>query len=74
MLEPEVKARVGFVEFKQNGEALQFASERLNNDKDVVLEAIKQNGDAFRFASARFKDDKDVVLEAVKRGPVKQRN
>jgi hypothetical protein len=56
---------------KQNGDALEFASKELQNDKEVVLKAVKQNGDAFRpaleFASEELKNNKEVVLEAVKR-------
>ena len=51
---------------KQNGLALQFASEKLQDDKNVVLEAIKQDGGALRFAPEELRDDKKVVLEAVK--------
>lgn len=51
---------------KQYGRALQFASEKLRNDKDVVLEAVKQDGRALRFASENLRNDKDVVLEAIK--------
>ena len=51
---------------KQNGLALQFASEKLQDDKNVVLEAVKQNGWALAYASENLRDDKDIVLEAVK--------
>tara|TARA_R110000868_G_scaffold140631_3_gene356430 strand:- start:763 stop:1008 length:246 start_codon:yes stop_codon:yes gene_type:complete len=36
---------------KQNGLALEFASEELRNDLEVVIEAIKQDLNAFSFAS-----------------------
>ena len=47
------------------GSALQHASARLKDDKDVVLAAVAYYGNALRYVSARFKDDKDVVLAAV---------
>ncbi len=50
---------------KQNGLALQFASEKLQDDKNVVLEAVKQYGRALRFASENLRDDKDIVMTAV---------
>jgi hypothetical protein len=45
---------------------LDFASDQLKNDKDVVLEAVKQNDYALYYASEQLKNDKDIVLEAVK--------
>ena len=52
---------------KKNEDALKYASPRLKDDKDIVLEAIKSSSvvSALRYASPRLKDDKDVVLEAV---------
>ena len=48
----------------QYGYALDYASERLQDDKDVVLAAVTQYGYALAYASRRLKDDKDVVLAA----------
>jgi hypothetical protein len=42
---------------KQNGYALRTASERLKDDKDVVLEAVKQISVALRYASERLKKE-----------------
>ena len=44
---------------------MQFASEELRNDKEVVLEAIKYNKLNFEYASASLRDDKEIALEAV---------
>ena len=49
---------------KQNGLALQFASEKLQDDKNVVLEAVKQNGWALQFASEELRNDKDIQIAA----------
>ena len=49
---------------KQNGLALQFASEKLQDDKNVVLEAVKQDGRALRFASEKLCNDKDIQIAA----------
>ena len=43
----------------QNGNALQYASDELKNDKDVVLAAVTQNGNALGYASAELRNDKD---------------
>ena len=48
----------------QDGHALNYASERLKDDKDVVLAAVTQYGHALSYASERLKDDEDVVLAA----------
>ena len=45
---------------------MEYASEELRNDKEVVLEAVKKYGDALQFASEELRNDKEVVLEAVK--------
>ena len=42
---------------KENGYALQYASEKLKDDKDIVLEAVKENLKAFKFSSRTFKND-----------------
>ena len=42
---------------KENGFALRFASERLKDDKEIVLEAVKENENSFQFVSARLKHD-----------------
>ena len=63
-LEANKKFMMMLVKLDYNG--LQFASEKLRNDKEVVREAIKQNGYTIRYASEELKNDKEVVLEAVK--------
>lgn len=45
--------------------ALQYASLRLRDNKEVVLEAVKTNGFALQYASLRLRDDLEVVLAAV---------
>lgn len=41
----------------KNGRLLEYASERLKDDKDVVLAAVSQNGNALKYASERLKDE-----------------
>ena len=50
----------------QNGLALEFASERLRDRRDVVKRAVRQNGLALAFASRRLRDDYCVVDVAVR--------
>ena len=49
----------------QDGRALQYASETLKNDKDVVMVAVTQDGDALTYASETLKNDREVVMAAV---------
>ena len=42
----------------QSGYALEYASDRLKDNQEVVLAAVSQNGHALKFASDRFKDKK----------------
>jgi len=42
--------------------ALEYASEKLKDDKEIVLEAVKQDGLALQFISEKLKDDKEIVL------------
>ena len=51
---------------KSNGFALNYASDRLKDNKEIVLEAVKNNGMALKWVSPRLQNDKDVVLEAIK--------
>jgi hypothetical protein len=48
-----------------DGLKLQYASDRLKNDKEIVLKAVSNYGLALRYASERLKNDKEVVLKAV---------
>ena len=51
---------------KNNGDALDYASDELKDNKEVVLEAIRQYGDALEYTSERLQDNKEVVLIASK--------
>jgi hypothetical protein len=42
---------------KEYGFALEYASERFRDDKNIVLEAVKEYGKALQYASERLKDD-----------------
>ena len=46
--------------------ALRYASDELQNDKEVVLTAVENDGYALFHASEELKNDKEVVLTAVK--------
>ena len=50
---------------RQDGWALEHASEELRADRDVVLAAVQQEGDALEYASDELAADRDVVLAAV---------
>ena len=50
---------------KQNGRALEFASEELRADKEVVLAAVQQDGQALWGASEELRGNRQVVLAAV---------
>lgn len=46
---------------------LQFASEELKNDRDLVLKAMTIDKQSFRYASHDLqKNDREIALEAVK--------
>tara|TARA_B110000008_G_scaffold229087_1_gene231401 strand:- start:458 stop:616 length:159 start_codon:yes stop_codon:yes gene_type:complete len=47
---------------EQYGQALQYASAALKNDKEVVMAAVQKYGQALKFASDALKNDKDVVM------------
>lgn len=50
---------------KQNGLALQFASNNLRNNHDIVIAAIRQNGLALKCAADAIKDLPEICIEAV---------
>ena len=41
---------------KQYGNALEYASAALKDDREIVLEAVKQNGNALKYASAELRN------------------
>ena len=50
---------------ERHGGVLHYASEKLRNDKQVVLAAVREDGGALRFVTSEtLKKDKDVVLPA----------
>jgi hypothetical protein len=50
---------------KKNGFALQYASEELKADREIVVAAVKRDGLALGYVSEGFKDDIEIVLAAV---------
>lgn len=50
---------------RQNGCALQFASDGLRADREVVLAAVTQKGSALQLALDSYRADRGFVLEAV---------
>jgi hypothetical protein len=50
---------------QQNGTALQYAAEGMNDNDAIVMAAVKSEGAALKHASARLQDDFDTVLAAV---------
>ena len=52
---------------KQYGKALEFASEALQNYREIVMAAVKQNGKALNKTSNGIRGDKEIVLEAVRK-------
>ena len=49
--------------------ALQYASKKLCNDKDVVMTAVRQKGWALQYASKELQDNKENVLVALQSAP-----
>jgi hypothetical protein len=47
---------------KQDGYALEYASEELRNDRDFMLAAVKQYGYALAYASEELRKDPEIVL------------
>ena len=46
------------------GVSLEYVSEKLWDDKEVVLKAVEGDSSNLKYASKRLRDDKEVVLEA----------
>jgi hypothetical protein len=51
-----------------DGGILEYASDRLKDNFNIVLTAVKQDGFALQYASERLRGDKIIVLEALKQG------
>ena len=50
----------------QNGFALEFASEDIHIDREIVMTAVKKDGLALKFTSEDLKKDREIVMAAVK--------
>ncbi|KAG2373880.1 hypothetical protein C9374_011765 [Naegleria lovaniensis] len=53
---------------KQDGMALQYATEKFKQDFGTVKAAVRQNGNAFEYASRNVKRNKETVLFALNHG------
>ena len=51
---------------KINAYALQYASDELKDDKEIVLASIKNDPSTIGAASERLQNDKELIIEAVK--------
>ena len=52
------------VKQKQDGFYLQYASEALKGDRDVVMEAVKNDGNSLQYASEELRVDPDLLAIA----------
>ncbi len=50
----------------ENEISLEYASEELRNDREIVLEAIKNSGYAILYASEELQKDRNFIMKAVK--------
>jgi len=55
---------------KQDGRALQYASEPFRGDKEIVLTAVEQDGRALQYASEELQSNLEVRLVCARRGSV----
>ena len=49
------------------GKCLQYASNELKKDRDIVLEAIKRDGTSLMFANPKFQNDEEIVKIAIEK-------
>ena len=42
-----------------------YASKEMQNDREVVMEAVRQNGRALDYASRELQNDREIAIEAV---------
>ena len=52
---------------KINADSLQYASDEIKNDKEIILETIKLDINSLQYASNELKKDNEIVLEAYKK-------
>ncbi len=57
-----------FRKVSERGAQLEFATPALQDDKDLVLEAVRTSRSSLKYASLRLRDDFDVVWEAIRDG------
>lgn len=51
---------------REDGKAIEYASEELKRDKSIVMEAIKTKTRAIDFIDKSLQEDKEVVIENIK--------
>ena len=50
---------------KQDGDALKFASDDLQKDREIVMTAVKHNVSSLEFASEDHQKDREIVMAEV---------
>ena len=48
-----------------NGNALEYASDELKNDYNIVMKALSNNGNALQYASDEIRNDRNIVMFAI---------
>ena len=50
---------------QKKGAVLEYASENLRNDRELVMKTVQQNGFALEYASEELRNDRKIVKTAV---------
>ena len=51
--------------YKNTAYALQYTSKELQNDKDIILQAVKETINALEYTSKKLLNDKDFIIDCI---------
>jgi hypothetical protein len=66
---PLPRQNIVFIAVRQNGLALQFASEELKDNKKIAIQALAQTENAFDHISETLQNNDDFTLEEIAKNP-----
>ena len=64
-----IEKNIALKAVSENAFAFDYISEKLQNDRDIVLIAIKNKGSLFENIDSQYYKDKEIIFEAIKSEP-----
>jgi len=65
-----INKKAALAAVSKDGSYIQFPSEEMKNDEEIVLAAVTQNGTSIKYIPEKLKDKHKIVLAAINQNPL----